>query len=42
MADLEWCKKQGKGIKLIEPNDNLAEDYLKSAEETLSIFLNLP
>lgn len=41
MADLEWCKKQGKGIKLIEPNDNLAEDYLKSAEETLSILRDI-
>ena len=41
MADLEWCKKQDKGIKLIEPNNNLAEDYLKSAEETLSILKDI-
>lgn len=30
---LEWCKKQG--LKLIEPNDNLAEEYFRNAEETL-------
>ena len=26
---LDWCKKQG--MKLIEPNENLAEEYLKNA-----------
>ena len=32
---LEWCKKQG--MKLIEPNENLAEEYFKNAEETLRV-----
>lgn len=32
---LDWCKKQG--LKLIEPNDNLAEEYYKNAEETLRV-----
>lgn len=32
---LDWCKK--KGMKLIEPNDNLAEEYFKNAEETLRV-----
>ena len=31
--DFEWCKSNG--IELIEPNDNLAEEYYNSAEETL-------
>lgn len=31
--DFGWCKK--KGMELIEPNDNLSEEYFKSAEETL-------
>ncbi|PIN72041.1 hypothetical protein COT48_00240 [Candidatus Woesearchaeota archaeon CG08_land_8_20_14_0_20_47_9] len=31
----EWCKK--KGMKLIEPTDNLAEEYFKNAEDTLKI-----
>ncbi|MGM5485233.1 MAG: hypothetical protein ACQEP1_05170 [Nanobdellota archaeon] len=32
---LEWCKK--KGLALIKPNDNLAEEYYSNAEETLRI-----
>ena len=32
---LDWCKKQG--MKVIEPNDNLAEEYFKNAEETLRV-----
>ena len=35
MVTLNWCKKQKKGIKFIEPNDNLSKQYLKNAEETL-------
>jgi len=34
-VNLNWCKKQEKGISLVEPNTNLSEDYLKSAQETL-------
>ncbi|MFH1175092.1 MAG: hypothetical protein V1725_08245 [archaeon] len=32
---IEWCKKQG--MKLVEPNDDLAEEYYLSAEETLRV-----
>ena len=32
---IDWCKKQG--MRLIEPNDNLAEEYYKNAEETLRV-----
>lgn len=35
MVSLNWCLKQKKGIKLIEPNENLSKEYLKNAEETL-------
>lgn len=35
MVNLSWCYKQKDGIKLIESNENLAKEYLKSAEETL-------
>lgn len=41
MADLSWCKKQEKGIKLIEPNDNLCKEYVASSEETLSILKDI-
>ncbi|MBW6461727.1 MAG: hypothetical protein K0B07_01655 [DPANN group archaeon] len=32
---IELCKKNG--LKLIEPNNNLAEEYYKNAEETLKV-----
>ena len=34
---LKWCCGQDKGLKIIKPNDNLAKEYLQSAEETLFI-----
>ena len=41
MDDLNWCMKQKKGIKLIGPNNDLAEEYIKSSEETLSVLRGL-
>lgn len=41
MVGLDWCKKQKKGIKLIEPNDNLAKEYIETAEETLGILKDI-
>jgi len=35
MVSLKWCCGQKDGIKLIEPNDNLAHGYLKMAEDSL-------
>lgn len=35
MISLKWCYKQKDGIKLIDPNDNLANSYLKMAEDSL-------
>jgi len=37
MVDLNWCKRQNGGIKLVEPNENLAREYLANAEETLMV-----
>jgi len=37
MVDLDWCKKQDRGVRLVEPNDNLSREYLRSAKETLII-----
>jgi len=37
MSRLDWCKKQSKGIKLIDPSDNLSKEYFASAEETLKV-----
>jgi len=35
MVSLKWCCNQKDGIKLIELNDNLAQGYLKMAEDSL-------
>ena len=35
MTSMKWCCKQKDGIRLIEPNDNLASSYLKMAEDFL-------
>ena len=32
---IKWCKQQG--MRLVKPNDNLAEEYYKNAEETLRV-----
>ena len=41
MNTLTWCKKQKNGIKLIDPNDNLCEEYLKKAENALKAVRSL-
>jgi len=38
---LNWCCKQPSGLKIDKPNDNLAKEYLQSAEETLSILQDI-
>lgn len=35
MVNINWCCKQKYGIKLIEPNDNLGDGYIKMAEDAL-------
>jgi len=35
MVSLNWCCKQKDGINLVDPNDNLAQGYLKMAENSL-------
>ena len=32
---IKWCKE--KGMKLIDSNNNLAEEYYQNAEETLRV-----
>ena len=36
-SKMKWCKNQKQGIEIIEPNNNLAKEYLKSANETLEL-----
>ena len=35
MNKLKWCSSKRGGLKLVEPNSNLAEAYIKKAEEAL-------
>ncbi|MBU2497006.1 MAG: HEPN domain-containing protein [Nanoarchaeota archaeon] len=35
MGSIRWCCKQKDGIRLIEPNENLAAAYIKMAEDAL-------
>ena len=37
MATIDWCKRQEKGIKLVEPNENLSKEYFANAEESLRV-----
>lgn len=41
MASISWCKRQHKGIRLIEPNDNLFQEYIQTAEETLDVLRSI-
>jgi uncharacterized protein (UPF0332 family) len=39
---LKWCSQKNEGLKLIEPNSNLANAYIKKANEALqSMRLNI-
>jgi len=37
MDQLEWCKKQKSGIIIIEPNQNVAEDYFVRSDNAISM-----
>jgi len=42
MDKIKWCAGKREGLSLIEPNSNLAEAYIKKAEESLeSIRVNV-
>ena len=35
MVSLNWCCKQKDGIRIVEPNDNLAQGYIEMVENAL-------
>ena len=37
MSKIEWCLGQKRGIKIIEPNNNLSQQCVKSSEENLDM-----
>lgn len=36
-AKIRWCCKQKKGIRMMQPNGNLAKEYIQSSEETFMV-----
>jgi len=41
MKKINWCKSQEKGIKLIEPNDNVSQEYFRNAEDSLNVLRSI-
>jgi len=41
MKRINWCKRQQRGIKLIEPTDNLSDEYYQNAEESLKVLRSI-
>jgi len=41
MKKINWCKKQERGIKIKEPNDNLSEEYYENAEESMKVLKSI-
>lgn len=37
MVSIEWCQAQAKGLKKVLPNANMADSYLKMAEDSLAV-----
>lgn len=41
LVTLHWCRKQSNGILVIDPNENLSNEYINTAEETLEVLRNI-
>jgi len=41
MVNLDWCKKQRLGIKLVKPNVNLFCEYMENAEESIRVLTKI-
>lgn len=41
MKRINWCKRQEKGIKFHEPNDNLSKEYFENAEESIKVLKSI-
>jgi uncharacterized protein (UPF0332 family) len=37
MDKIKWCKKQTKGIRFVEPTENISNAYLKKARSSLNM-----
>ena len=41
MVTISWCLRQKDGLELVEPNGNMADSYIKMAEESLAVLQNV-
>jgi len=41
MVNLDWCKKQRLGIKLVTPSLNLFHEYIANAEESIRVLTKI-
>jgi len=41
MVNLDWCKKQRLGIKLVRPSTNLFKEYIENAEESIRVLASI-
>lgn len=37
MSRLDWCRKRENGIRIVEPNENLAEKYMDKSDDSLKM-----
>jgi len=42
MSKLKWCKEKDRGIKMVEPNPNLADKYIEKAEDAALMMEQAP
>ena len=42
VVTIRWCKEQPRGVRFIEPNEELAKEYLNAAEESLDALRAVP
>ncbi len=42
MSKLDWCKNKKRGIKIVNPNENLARSYMEKSENSLKMMVSAP
>lgn len=42
MSKLEWCKEKKDGIRIVEPNQNLAESYMEKSNDSVKTMETAP
>lgn len=42
MSKLDWCKGRKRGIKIVDPNENLARSYMEKSEDSMKMMEDAP